>query len=264
MPLSHRVVVSLALLVSALAPAIGHAQNENDARHHFRLGQAHYESGAFVEAAREFEESFRLSGRTELLHNIYVAYRDAGELERAADALRRYLAGAQNIENEPMLRQRLAALERRIAQQGGGETAPPPGGGETTPRPREGGETTPPPPAHPTTPSPGPSFSPVGFVVAGAGGLLAIVGAITGGVALSMEGDIATSCPNQVCPDQASLDKASTGYALALTTDILIPVGLVAAAAGIVLLFVLPGSESARAGAACGPDGCFAAVRGRF
>lgn len=50
---------------------------DEQARAHFRVGQSMYDAGRFAEAAHEFEEAFRLSQRSELLFNAYVAFRDA-------------------------------------------------------------------------------------------------------------------------------------------------------------------------------------------
>lgn len=251
------VLASLALFAAPASAQEG--EDERSARHHFRLGEAHYESGHFVEAAREFEEAYRLSNRVPLLHNVYVAYRDAGDIERAADALRRYLELAENLDNETVLRQRLAALERLIAErrarEADGDTAQPDAEPEATA-----------PAARPATSAGGGGPSPVGFIVAGVGAAALIAGAVTGGLALGANDELASTCPDRVCPPGYDFEStASSGSALALTTDVLLPVGAVALATGVVLILVLQESdESASAGAACGPDGCVAVARGRF
>ncbi len=260
----------LGVLVLLVAPAAS-AQEDNDeqARHHFRLGQAHYESGHFLEAAHEFEESYRLSQRPALLQNIYVAYRDAGDLPRAADALRRYLDSTPQDENVPLLRRRLAALERSVAD-GGGEAS-----SDADPSDAEGsGETDEGSAAAsasssgaPATSGGGTSPSPVGFIVTGVGAAMMLAGAITGGLALGAESELASNCPNGACPPGYAYEgRVSDLRALALTTDVLIPVGAAAAIAGVVLIFVLQDgpSESATASAACASDGCMAFVRGRY
>ncbi len=240
---------------------------EADARHHFRVGQAHYESGHFVDAAHEFEESYRLSSRPALLHNIYVAYRDAGMAREAADALRRYLAEAENIENRPLLERRLANLERMAANQGSDDAPPSDDPPDTS---------DPPPPASTGDPAPatGPSeggggggLSPVGFIVAGVGAAALIGAAVTGPLALVAESDLASMCPNDVCPSNVDYEaRASDGRALAITTDVLLGVGVAALATGVVLIFVLQegGDEDTQVAAACAADGCYAAARTRF
>jgi hypothetical protein len=247
MPLTTRIVL-FALLAITIATGRAHAQSgDEDARHHFRIGEAHYQSGHFLEAAREFERAYELSGRAALLHNVYVAYRDAGDTHNAARALRHYLDTADHIENETLLRQRLAVLERSISD---GDTPPPPEGGDRT-----------------TSESSGSGPSPVGFAVGGIGLAIAIGGAITGGLAMATRSELESMCPNDLCPaDYDFASRANTGQALAIATDVLIPVGAAALVTGVILLFVLSdGSESStNAGGICTGEGCMAFVRTRF
>ncbi|MCA9533165.1 MAG: hypothetical protein KC593_05785 [Myxococcales bacterium] len=84
------------------------------ARVHFRLGVALYREGRAHEAAGEFALAHQLSGRPELLYNRYLAHRDAGELEPAADALAAYLASAVVIDDREALERRLASMRERI------------------------------------------------------------------------------------------------------------------------------------------------------
>ena len=65
------------------------------------------------------------------------------------------------------------------------------------------------------------------------GGALIIGGAITGGLALSAASDAPSS----------QSDEADGARTLALLTDILIPVGVAAAATGLILMFVLDGDD---------------------
>jgi len=81
------------------------------ARAHFRLGREYYEQGRFAEAAKEFEVAYGLSGRSSLLYNVYLAYRDAQDTPNAARALRGYLAAVPNIPDHDHLVARLAALD---------------------------------------------------------------------------------------------------------------------------------------------------------
>jgi tetratricopeptide (TPR) repeat protein len=98
------------------APAAVSAEDEQKARGHFRLGRAHYDNGDFAEAAVEFEAAYRISQRSALLYNIYLAYRDASDTRHAADALRKYLKLEQTVENRGQLESRLAALDRSLAE----------------------------------------------------------------------------------------------------------------------------------------------------
>lgn len=89
--------------------------SEAIARAQFRLGEAYLLEGRFVEAGAAFESAYKASGRAALLYNAYVAYRDGQELERAAEALRAYLA-ADPSQDTSLMRGRLAALEEEIAR----------------------------------------------------------------------------------------------------------------------------------------------------
>ena len=269
--------VSLAIALTLAGASVARAQpeGEQDARHHFRLGSAHYDSGHFAEAAREFEESYRLSRRPELLNNIYVAHRDAGNAGAAADALERYLAEMPEVENREMLQQRLAGLRRMAAAnqssagtEGAGETSAHDSTTvdasvevsaanvtttDTTSDTSDGGG--------------GGGLSPVGFIVGGVGAAALIGGVITGSMALSTQSELESHCPNDACPPGYDyMGPADSGRTLALVTDILIPVGVAAVAAGVVLILVLQdgGDESATAGAACDEHGCMGVLRSRF
>jgi len=86
------------------------------ARGHFRLGKELYDQGRFAEAAKEFEVAYGLSGRGQLLYNVYLAYRDAQDTPNAARALRGYLAAVPDAPDREHLSARLKALDAQIKQ----------------------------------------------------------------------------------------------------------------------------------------------------
>ena len=100
----------------APSESVGLGPDEEEARAHFNLAQLQYRRGRFLDAATEFEAAYALSPRAELLYNIYIAYRDGGDLDSAARSLRRLL------ESDPLPRTldrehlgaRLEALEDQI------------------------------------------------------------------------------------------------------------------------------------------------------
>lgn len=280
---SVALAIAMAFATGTGLSGTAYAQTDESAgRRAFRLGQAHYENGEFAEAAAQFEEAYRLSGRARLLYNAYLAYRDMQDLPNSARTLRRFLQEGTDLSasERDQLQARLEAIERVMA-----ESAAEPSEPQPTTQPQT--ETQPvattaqtPPVATPTaggevTVEPAPvrdggggfSPSPVGFIVGGAGVAL-VVGAIVTGVMSS--GDLSTleeRCPMDRCPDDPELrDAQSRGATLATVTDVLWITGAVAIAAGVTLVFVLQddsGSE-ASAGMACTPDGCFGSVRGTF
>ncbi len=132
--------VGLLIALSSLSPAMAVAQtpaptpppppsetmeqattSEQDmgdiqARGHFRLGRQYYEQGRFADAAQEFEIAFGLSGRAQLLYNVYLAYRDAQDLPNAARALRGYLSSVPYAPDHEHLSARLAQLEQSVTR----------------------------------------------------------------------------------------------------------------------------------------------------
>lgn len=96
--LSASLIVTLLAAVAAAQPdggAPSRATPTGDdvdiARAHFNTGQAYYEHGRYADAAREFEEAYRLSSRPVLLYNMGKAYDAANDFARALDAYQRFL-----------------------------------------------------------------------------------------------------------------------------------------------------------------------------
>lgn len=85
------------------------------ARMRYEAAVAKYNAGLFEEAAHEFEAAYAISHRDELLYNIYLAWRDAGHLERAVAALRFYLPTLTDPATRTRLQATLEATERRLA-----------------------------------------------------------------------------------------------------------------------------------------------------
>ena len=108
-----------------------------------------------------------------------------------------------------------------------------------------------------------------GWVSVGVGAALLIGGAITGGMTLSLDGDLDKRCNDEVCTesDREDVDRLDT---LALTTDVLIGVGAAAAVTGVVLLIIgYGGEEEESAGDVAfapliGPGIAGAGIQGRF
>jgi tetratricopeptide (TPR) repeat protein len=98
-------------------PAAAQSGDDDErARVHFQAGSQYYEVGDYELAAREFEQAYELSGRVELLYNLYSAHDRAGSYEPAADALERYLEREAEMEpaRRASLTQRLERLRARI------------------------------------------------------------------------------------------------------------------------------------------------------
>src|SRR5688572_22575111 len=113
-----RLALLLGLLVSLTARA-ENAQPGADldlAKAHFRTGEIYYEKGRFPDAAREFEEAYRLSNRAELLYNMGKAYDGDGDAARALSAYRRFLDSVKSSPDRPWVSGRVAQLERLVGR----------------------------------------------------------------------------------------------------------------------------------------------------
>ncbi len=187
------------------------------ARRQFRIGQAFYDNGDFAQAADAFDEAYARSHRPELLYNLYLARRDAGQRTAAIAALRGYLDQVPDTERGASLRARLQIMEQEEAAAAASTPAP-----ETTPTPEP---VTPPPPASS-------SVDPAPWIVLGSGAAVAIVGAALMGVGFadaSRVNDPPMGTPWSDLSSNAS--DANTLWGVGLTLAI---VGVVAVGAGLV------------------------------
>lgn len=97
----------------ARAPAPASAQDE--ATRHYEDGMRLFEGGEFQAAARAFEAAYALVPDAALLYNLALAWEEAGDLDQALDALRRYAETVPPEETEDVETQ-LRSLENRIAK----------------------------------------------------------------------------------------------------------------------------------------------------
>lgn len=250
-------VVSLALI--SQLPLTSRAQEEDseelsasdqEARDHFRAGRAYHAKGQFAEAAREFGEAYRLSNRTELLFNVFLAYRDAGLLPEAIHSLERYLDAEPNAENRTQLEARLENMKKLLAQ--------PPAAARHTNAPQNA------PPPKESGPSPVP------WIVGGTG--IALLGAsiATGVLASKKHSKLEDNCSDDgTCPPSLKKD-SDAGKRLAIATDVLWVTGAIGVGVGVTLLILQlkkkkpETRETPQTAFSCGPSGCSAVVQGTF
>lgn len=304
MPIRYAVGWLTLALSLTLTPAITHAQAgsaanaEEQARAHFRLGRAHYDNGDFAQAGIEFEEAYRISQRAALLYNIYLAYRDANDTRKAADALRKYLQLEKGIENRGQLESRLAAMDRALAAEAAQPKAAPaatPAATAAAPKPAPAPAAAPAPLPAAAAPAPEPEPAPAAAVASvephekpfpvlpvvlmGTGGAMIATSIVTGLMASSKHGEWddarkacleANTCALVTPTRVAELNyMKSSSQTLALVTDILLFGGLAVAGTGVAL-FIFGSNESeesppsASASLACAPGACHAVLRGSF
>lgn len=269
-----------------------------DAREHFQRGQVAYDTGDYDTAVREWTRAYTLDARPALQYNLAQAYERLGRLDEAARAYSLYIDNTTG--DDPRVqtaRARLASLRERLTQtaivlRGGPEGAAifvdgqdrgrlphpdplrvDPGSHRIVVRANgyadfvsvvavsAGQQAEVPIEMHPgvsgQASTGGGGVSTIGVIVAAAGGAILIGGAVTGGLALSAAGSAPASTGAQA-------DEART---LALVTDVLLPVGAVAAITGVVLMFVLQDSGGGIADLVVpvvGPDYAGLSVQGAF
>lgn len=251
------------------APMLSEAQSR------FRVGLTLYQANRYLEAAREFEESYRLTQQPEVLYNVYVSYRDAGDWVAAANALRQYLAATPTtLPERTTLEQRLANIEQRLAEleasirarteqvvaaEAAAEAERREAAEAEAAAERAAAEE-----AAANRPR-SPHWS--GYAVVGVGAAALIAGSVTGFLTMQTAGDLDEQCPGGFCPEsaRADLDSART---FATTTDVLLIGGGVAAAAGVLMLLLLDESpdetSDISASAGCAQSGCSASFSVRF
>jgi tetratricopeptide (TPR) repeat protein len=295
--MSTRLIAAAGFAVVLASASAAFAQDADaDARRAFRLAQAHYDNGEFEQAAVGFEEAYRLSQRPQLLYNMYVAYRDAQNVQRAADALQRYLDQVPDAPDRDQLRSRLERMQAALTSQGqsatiereegesgldtgamGPEETGDPGGTSDTGASTAAADTS------GTTDTgtgtemsastdglvdeAGGSSLPVPALVVGGVGAALIVGSvITGIMTSSKQSELEDGCPTRVGCDPALEDTRDSGQTLAVVTDVLLFTGLAAVGAGVAMFFLMQDepSDSPTASVGCGPGGCMGSLRVGF
>lgn len=295
------VVMSLALAIGVIAARPAAAQTDGStesmaqastsetdmgdaqARAHFRLGRQAYEEGRFADAAQEFEIAYGLSGRGQLLYNVYLAYRDAQDTPNAARALRGYLAAVPDAADHEHLQARLTALEATVTADQEADAARTAQDAEQHRQLEEAerraleaemraqqGATT----SRPWWP----------WLVVGGGVVLAAVGGGIAALAGSDADALRHSCVTQSssvglaqplqlgtsCSPSVMLEsRRSAVMTEAAIADALWIGGSVVAITGLILAFVLPDDVSSPPGTpavslGCGPTGCNGSLRVSF
>jgi tetratricopeptide (TPR) repeat protein len=117
--MKHSLVVPalLLLLVNVARAADDGGVNENDvelAKAHFNTGQIDYDKGRFIEAAHEFEEAYRLSGKSLLLYNMGKSYDGASDFARALGAYRRFMSTVSQSNDRKFAENRVQLLETLV------------------------------------------------------------------------------------------------------------------------------------------------------
>lgn len=234
-----------------------------EARAHFEEGSRAFDVGDYSRAATEFRAAYELTEHPDLLFNIYSALERHGDLAEAADALEGYLsAGDPNDERRTSLGARLARLRARLAEQRASAAEEELAAEREARRQSEARLAATVEETAPVDTDEGSGVHPAGVGVLVGGGILLASFGIFAALATAENGALASSCAPG-CNDA----EVSTLSAYNLVADVSWIAGTVAAATGLILIFVLP-PEGDGSGAAFAPwvtpSGAGGAIAGRF
>jgi tetratricopeptide (TPR) repeat protein len=268
-------IAPLALGLIGPFTSSAHAQSDDErARVHFEAGRSYYEQARYDDAAREWQQSFELSGRPELLLNISQAQERALRYDDAIGAARQYLVLLPEASDRKTVEDRIVNLEELRARFERGAPAPlePPGSLPDTAGPGGASATD---ASRATTPSsagtpvaraqaeaPAPTALPElephrgdnplalpAIVLMGVGGATLVASLVTGLIAHGDYESLERQCDDDgLCPREAR-DELDEGESLAAASTVLAIVGVIAAGTGGALLIVgAQRAESQRAG----------------
>lgn len=282
--MTRTLCILLATLACAQTPSVANAQTgdsdisaeerEDDARTLFALASRHYETGRLAEAIEEFGRAYELFPLPALQFNLYLAYRDSGDVARSTSSLRLYLSTEETMDPErrSSLERRLATLEAREASDAAAttdENATP--GDELDANPVAEAEPeaqrAPPEPVEPVVEESSGLSPVIGGVVLGVGGALLVGALIEGLVANGKNSELDDFCNEGLCeraPHDAIVSSFETHRNVAWG---LLYAGAAVAVTGTVLLLLGGGDESdegAHADLSCDPQGCIGSVNGSF
>ena len=213
----------VALVMVVGLARVANAQDD-DARHErakelYDEGAKHYEHHEYELAVDAFKSAYALSGQTNLLFNIAVAYEEwSGHCDDASAFYQRYLLLKPKATDRADVETRLARMEQICPS--------PPAPTVSTAMP-----VTPPPP--PPMPRPRRKLNAAPLVIAAAGFVVAAGGAVTLGATALKYGDLTKTCP---CVPSAWQGWQAAGYA----SYALLALGGVALASGVLWFAVHP------------------------
>lgn len=217
-----RIFFCIIVWMLACAAASASAQEVSDddrARSHFAAGTSYFEQHRYPEAAQEFMEAYRLSHRGALLLDAASAYERLDDNAHAAETLQRYLDEQPDATDRATIESRLAVAREHVQEQ---EAAAAAGTPAPAPPPADDGIGT---------------LGIAGISVAGVGVLAGIAAIITGVVALDTHSGLESRCGvgGTSCPAGYQSD-VDLGNAMSVANTVLIPISLVALAAGVTML----------------------------
>jgi tetratricopeptide (TPR) repeat protein len=221
------------------------ASSDAVARGLFEAARASYAAGKYEDALKYFQQAYDLSQRAALLYNIGQAADRLHQDQRTVEAFRLYLERVPDAPNRAEVEGRLRSLERLVeleaaeAQQR--RTDATAAGANTEVQ-------TTPGPASATAPSDdGPGIAP--WLVIGTGSAVLVGGVVLGLIGAGQISDVENAKRDSMYSDFRS--KADSGPTLATTGVVLMSLGAVGVAAGLV--WMLSASDDHSTQVAIGP-----------
>ncbi|HEX7478643.1 MAG TPA: hypothetical protein VF331_12605 [Polyangiales bacterium] len=242
---SRRITAALLVAAGCLWSSGVCAQSDDErARTHFEAGRAYYDEARYDDAAREFDEAYRLSNRPALLLNLSQAFERALHFDLAIAVLQRYLQMLPAAPDRKTVEGRIAHLQE-LQQRLAASNAPAPQQPQAAPQPAAAPAQLQPAPQPAAAAAPAAATAPEdshhlrvpAFILFGTGGAAVIGAVITGLLADSKYSSLSTSCKGTLCKQSAQSD-IDSGKSLALVSTVLTGVGIAAAGTGLVLLLL--------------------------
>ena len=237
----------------------------------FAAGQAAYNEGDYDRAITYWSDAYRRDCTAHaLLRNLATAYELSGRKKHALLALETFLSRNPDSPASAQIQRKISTLRDKIAED---SAQPTPTTTATTAQPTA---TTAPTSTAQTPPDTGGSKPITPLIVAGAGGLLTVVGAIVYFGAKGDVSDFEEQCPNRTCPSQQVQDDANAARSRVTLGGAVALIGLAAGVGGTIWYLTspaeggqtagraLPRDKKPRVDAQVGPGFAGVSVSGRF
>jgi tetratricopeptide (TPR) repeat protein len=226
-----RVLIAIALVGTA---AVARADDDEAARAHFKVGQSYYDEANYTDALKAFKEALRLTKKPALHYNIALCHERLDQIPEAIASLETYLAEVPAATDRKLVEIRIANLKGRLEQIEQAQKAQREREAQERAQKEQAARA-----AAQAQAAPAPKRKRVATWVVGATGLALLLGsAVTGGLAQVQFNALSRDCPMDQCNanvQQADIDR---GRRLALTTDVLWPIGVAAVGVAVALFFV--------------------------
>jgi tetratricopeptide (TPR) repeat protein len=246
-----RSCTALLVAILALAPAGAGAQggqsDEALAKQYYKLGEELYNRADYEGALKQFQQSHKFSKKPALLYNMARCHESMGQLTEAIKHYEAFLESSPQAPNAPVIRARIANLQKRLETKPASQPASQPAATQptveqppVTVKKKKREELPPPPP-----PERSRTKRTVGWVLVGAGGAFLVTGLVLGIRAAGLQSELEDASaqhddPTTQTPNFYSdhTDKEDMGQALSKAGIATLAVGGAAVATGALLLFL--------------------------